>query len=113
MFGLLIFHNVYVNLDENCRNKILGNIFNISNVSVSNVNFMENGIAFRLFNNREFYHYIFLLKNGNNKIVKNDKIIDCKIYVYSEEVISFGYFIYHLIQCHNEHQVYCLLKKYL
>ena len=113
MFGLVIFYNVFVNLGEVCQNRILGNIFSINNVSVASVVIGEDSIIFKLFSNGIFYQYIFLLKNGENNIIKDERIVYYKIFVFNNELKETDNFICQLIQCSCEYQIYRLMKKVL
>ena len=113
MFGLIIFYNVFVNLSEEYKNKILGNIFSINNVSVSSVVIGEDSINFKLFSNGIFYQYIFLLKSGENNIIKDERIVYYKIFVFNNNIENNDNFICQLIQCSCEYQIYQLMKKVL
>ena len=107
------FENIYLNLGDNCRNKILGNIFDITNVSVSNFIVEDNKIIFRIFANGIFYQYVFILGIGVNEIINGNKVICHKIFIYNENMLDVNKSIYYLIQCQDEYQVYQLVKQFL
>lgn len=113
MLGFLIFKNIYFNLNEVCRNKILGNIFGIDNVSATNILVDDKGIILRLFNRNYFYQYVFIVENGINELNCSSSIIDCRgIYIYQKEC-NINNFIYRLFHCQAEYQVYLLMKTVL
>ena len=59
MFGALTFYKVYLNLGEECRNKILRNIFGIKNVSISDFVLRDDAVIIRFFADSVFYQYVF------------------------------------------------------
>lgn len=113
MFGILIFQQVFINLGEKCRNRVLGNIFGICNVSVSDISIRGNKVLFRLFSETVFYQFVFLLdqKEGDYFF----KVSSSKNIVHS--VISLSNyddnFIYQLFRCCDEYQVYQLMRLFL
>lgn len=113
MFGLLKFGDIYINLSKEGRNRVLGKIFGISDVSVTNVDIVSTGIIFKMFSNGVFYQYIFVLDKGKNNLIQDERVISYKIYLYNEKKVPVGDFIYQLVQCQDEYQVYSLIKKYL
>lgn len=115
MFGLVLFKNIYFNLSERSRNKILGNIFKINNVSVSDLIVNENRCFIRMFSNNVFYNYLLIMGTGKNSVVYNERIVECRIFVYNEreEMGGGSEFIYQLIRCCDESQVYRLVKQFL
>lgn len=113
MVNFLIFKNIYFNLGDDCRNKILGNIFKIDNVSISSIIVDNDKIIFRIFGGAVFYQYVFILGIGVNEVVNNNQIINYKVFVDNENMMIVNKFIDCLIRCQNEYQVYLLLRQYL
>ena len=110
MLGILIFQQVYFNLKNDCRNKVLGNIFGVDNVSISGIFIRGDVVIFRLFSDGVFYQYIFLFEDGKNQVSSTSRIVNCTMYLNDKESNSF---IYQLFQCQSEYQVYQLLKHFL
>lgn len=116
MFGILVFQQIYWNLGEECRNKVLGNIFGIDNVSVSGIFIREEEVIFRLFSEGVFYQYFFKLGSGRGSLFCSDKIVNRIIFVDSynkERKDDFIYLLIELFYCQNEYQVYQILKLFL
>lgn len=113
MLGFLIFQQVYLNLGEDCRNKVLGNIFDIDNVSVSCVFLRDDTVIFRLFSGGVFYQFFFIFEIGENQVFNSDKIVNCVTFLSNSNDKEINRFIYQLVRCQNECQVYYLVKKFL
>ena len=113
MFGFLIFQQVYFNLGEGCRNKVLGNVFGIDNVSVSGVFLRDDKAIFRLFSEGVFYQFYFIFEFGENRVFNSNKIVNCVTFLSSCNNKEVNQFIYQLVRCENEYQVYYLVKKFL
>ena len=73
MIGFCIFKNIYYNVDIAYQNKILGNIFNLNNVSVSGVIVDNKKIVFKIFCCGIFYQYIFVIGRGIHNIKYMDR----------------------------------------
>ena len=116
MFGLLIFSYVVMNLSEKCRNKVLGNIFEIGNVSVSDVSVRDNNVIFRLFSNGVFYQFIFVNYNCGNvcvKVASTKDIVNCLFFIsndYFSEDDCDNLLIMKIICCSSEFEIYQMLK---
>lgn len=110
MLGFLVFKDVYFNLGEECRNKILGNMFSIGGVSISDMIIRNKKIIFRLFSNGVFYQYIFVLEVGESKLLYGNKTVDCIMFVYDDKMDELNKFIYQLVRCCDERQVYRLVR---
>ena len=110
MFGFIVFKSIYDNLGELCQNKILGNIFNIDNVTVSSFNIINERIVFKLFGDGIFYQYVFKLDVGENKLECNNNIFSCEIFMYNDNFSLFNDFIYRLYCCQTEKEVYDLIR---
>lgn len=110
MLGLFVFRNIFINLGEECQNKIIGNIFGIGNVSVSNFVIRDNKFIFRLFSGGVFYQYSFLFDDVKNMNICIDRNINGKFLVCDETITNS---IYCLIRCCDEYQVYLLLREFL
>lgn len=113
MFGINLFCNICNNLSDDCRNRLLGNIFEVMNVVVSNVIIHEDFVVIKLFSNGIFYKYVFLLQSGKTVFTNDERIIRCKIFVFNEKQEMFRNFINHVILCCDEYQIYCWLKNFL
>lgn len=114
MIGCSILQLICSNVGEKCRNKILGYIFEIYNVSVSEFLVLNNRFVFRLFDGVVFYQYTFVLENGNN-IRYVDKRIQRHV-IYLDNSINKKRHdkpIFKLIQCQNELEVYNLISYFL
>ena len=112
MFGFIVFKSIYDNLGEFCQNKILGNIFNINNVAVSNFNIGNKRIIFKLFCNGVFYQYVFKLDIGKDKVEYDKNIFTYEIFVFNDNFALFNEFIYKLCCCQTEKEVYDLIKEF-
>lgn len=113
MLNFIIFKDMYFNLEENCRNRVLGNIFNINNVSVSDILIREDKVIFRMFSINVFYQYIFLFCKGENIDACSGKINNHIIYIDNCKKEDFNGFIYQLIRLKDEDQINLFLKNYL
>ena len=121
MFGFLWFKNVYVNLGENCRNKLLGNLFCLENVKASNYVVLENKFIFNFWADGVFYRYLFVLSDGKHEFYCDDKTVVGKIYLYNDEdLISNRIFVsiamcqvLWVMLCPDEYKFYCYLKECL
>ena len=116
MIGILIFYQVYLNLGEDCRNKVLGNMFGISDVSVADVLVRDNGIIFRLFSKGIFRQYFFRIRNGEGDLFCSKRMVDRlgkeSDFITSEEEV-FLFKVGDLLQCHDEYLLYQRLVKFL
>lgn len=120
MFGALIFQQVFMNLKEDCRNKVLGNIFGICNVSVSNISVREEEVIFRFFSDGVFYQFVFLLEGRNKgsffRVSSGQDIVQSLIilsdYRYGNES-DFIYQLVELFRCQDEYQIYQIMKLFL
>lgn len=113
MYGFLIFINICLNLGDKCRDRLLGKIFGVSDVSVSNVSIIDKRIIFRLFNGGVFYQYVIVFGGGVDRFYKDDKIVDCVIFTNGNYFYRFNDFIYRLFQCQEEYQVYLIVRELL
>lgn len=117
MFGFFIFKEVFLNLEEDCRNKILGNIFGVSNVSVSSVIFNRKSVVFRIFSESVFYQIDFFFNNSvHYKMLCYEEDIDYWIDDFNLCCDNKYYFINNLVilfKCQTEHQVYQMLRLFL
>lgn len=108
------FYKYWFMLDEQSRNKILGNIFNVANVSASNIILCDDRINFKLFSGGVFYNYLFVLGDGDNIYEVGDRVVVCHIFLGTSKVVDDKCeFIYHLFNCSKEFEVYQLMQKYL
>lgn len=117
MLGAFIFYNIITNLGESCRNKVLGNIFEISNVSVGDVVIRNDKIIFRIFSGDVYYQYIFDFIDNNYKFyVKvscNNSSVD-RIVLVSNYSDDFGIgLLFKIFNCCSERKVYQFMKKFL
>lgn len=119
MLALLVFCSVIENVGEECRNRILGNIFSINNVSISDFSIRDEYVVFRLFSDGVFYQYFFLIEREDGcifQIFSNDNIIQYFILIsdYFEGCsnVSFALFM-NLIDKGNEYEVYRRLHLFL
>lgn len=116
MFGLLIFSYVVMNISEKCRNKVLGSIFEIGNVSVSDVSLRDDNIMFRLFSNGVFYQFIFVNYNCGNvcvKVASTKDIVNCLFFIsndYFSDGVCNDLLIMKIICCSSEFGIYQMLK---
>lgn len=116
MLGILIFEQVFLNLGEECRNRVLGNIFGITDVSVSDIFIKDDEIVFRLFSKGVFYQYIFKFGNGDNELFRSQRIINRLIFISNyieKEKDNFIYLLVELFRSQNEYQIYQLMKNFL
>lgn len=115
MYGAIVFNNIFNNLGEKCRNKVLGNIFGLTNVSISNLVIRDNSIIFRIFSDKVFYQYIFNFCYANDdyfiKVSCSKNIVNSIVFVdnCSEELEL----LIKIFKCWNEEQIYRMMKKFL
>lgn len=116
MFGLLVFSSVVMNVSEKCRNRILGNIFGVSNVSVSDVSLRDEQIIFRLFSEGVFYQFLFLNYSDNNayfKVASTKDIVNCLFFIsnnYFSDVDCNISLVMKIICCQDELKIYQLMR---
>lgn len=113
MYGFLIFSNLCLNLSEECRDRLLGNIFGISAVAVSSVRLEDKRIIFKLFSHGVFYQYVIVMGTGKDEFYRDERIINCMIFTDGGKFSQFNDFIYRLFQCQDEYQVYQLVRGFL
>ena len=120
MFGILIFQQVFMNLGENCRNRVLGNIFDICNVSISSVSVREEEVIFRVFSEGVFYQFVFLLEGRNKgsffKVCSGRNIVHSLILLSDYKDNNKNDFIYQLIELfrgQDEYQIYQIMRLFL
>ena len=113
MYGFLIFGNICLNLSDECRDRVLGNIFGVSDVSVSSVLVKDKKIIFKLFSRDVFYQYVIVVGNGEDKFYCDERIINCVIFTDGDKFNDFNDFIYRLFHCQDEYQVYQLVRGFL
>lgn len=113
MYGFLIFDNICLNLGKKCRDRLLGKVFGISEVLVSSVRIVDKRIIFKLFSGGVFYQYVIVVGVGEDRIYKDDKIVDCVIFTEGNVFLRFNAFICRLFQCQEEYQVYRLVRELL
>lgn len=113
MFGFLVFYNIYFNLGEECRNRVLGNIFDIANVSISDVIVENNRVIIRLFSDGVFYQYIFMSEGENNKLLCINRVVDRVTFICNDKFEVTDGFIFQLFHCQDEYQIYQLMKNFL
>lgn len=93
---------------------ILGNIFEIANVSSSELLVKNNKFIFRLFDGFVFYQYIFILGKGEDIKYVSNRIERYVIYLDNDiNKKKHDKIIYQLIWCQNELEVYKLLSRVL
>ena len=90
MCGYQMFKNIFYHLGDDCRRKILENIFLIDNISVFSFYEFNHRIFFRIYDGFSFYQFVFVL----------DDIFDIEPIVCFEDLRVFNYTIY----------TYCYLK---
>lgn len=116
MMGILIFYQVYLNLGEKCRNRVLGNMFEIRDVSVADVLVRDNGIIFRLFSNGIFRQYFFRIVNDTGELFCSKKSVDrlgeLSDYI-SDEEEKIIFLVGDLLRCRDEYWVYQQIRKFL
>lgn len=120
MFGAFLFFNVFLNLGDNCRNKVLGNIFGVDNVSVSDFVIREDKVIFRFFSQNVFYQYIFDFTINESEAVMDvscsraivNTIISVKK-VSDLDSFSFDYLLVDIFKSQDEYQIYQLMRKFL
>ena len=113
MFGFLIFYNIYLNLSCEGKNKIIGNIFEIDNVSITDFIIENDRVIIRMFSKNVFYQYAFQFDEGICNIMFDDRIVKGKIFVLDESCRDFNLFIYSLARCSLESEVYRLIQEFL
>lgn len=113
MFGFLIFYNICLNLGDKCRDRLLGRIFDISDVAVSSVSIIDNRFIIKLFSVGVFYQYVIVVGSGADRVYKDVKIVDYVIFTEGNEFFKFNGFIHRLFQCQEEYQVYQLVRRFL
>lgn len=119
MFGASVFQLLYLNLGEQCRRKILGNIFGIINVSVVDFVVLEDNVIFRLFSDGVFYQFVFDFRDrGNDYFYKvfSGNIIQCFIQgenYFNLDGIQINNFLMEIFLCQDEYRVYQLVKLFL
>lgn len=115
MYGFLIFNDFLNSIGERCRNKLLGNIFDLVDVTVSDLVLRNNCVIFRLFSDGVFYQYVFDLNNNNCdyfiRVSCDKNIIDKVIYV--NESFKKISLLVKIFKSHDEDQIYHFLKKLL
>lgn len=115
MCGGIVFYNIFNNLGEKCRNKILGNIFGFTNVSVNDLVIRDSNIIFRIFSDDVFYQYIFDFSDTNNcsfiNVSCSRDIVNSVVFVNkcSEEIEL----LIKIFKCQDEYQIYQLMRKLL
>lgn len=121
MFGVLIFQQVFMNLQEDCRNRVLGNIFGICNVSASSISIREEEVIFRLFSDGVFYQFVFLLDGRNRgnffKVCSGRDIVQSLILINDvADGVKRQDFIYQLVElfrCQDEYRIYQMMRFFL
>lgn len=117
MSGFLTFYHVYECLGEDCRKRVLRNIFEFSDVSIYDLSIRNSSIVFRFFINGVFYQYVFLLDCVEDdffiKVICSRRIFNCLVNVDLKEhwncLDSFSLFL-NVIRCQDEYQVYRMMK---
>lgn len=114
MVGCSILQLICSNVSEECRNRVLGYIFEIFNVSASEFFVKNNRFVFRMFDGVVFYQYTFVLENGNN-IRYIDKRVQRHVIYLGNNMNKKRHdkMIFKLIQCQNEFEVYNLISRFL
>lgn len=120
MFGALIFQSLYLNLGEKCRNKVLGNIFGVHDVSVTDFVVRESAVIFRFFSDGVFYQYVFDfdIKNDNSfiKVSCSRDVIYSFISVKEEFNLNCSQLfslVIEMFQCQDEYRIYQLVRLFL
>ena len=113
MFGFLIFYNIYLNLSCEGKNKILGNVFGVGDVSITDFIIKNDRVIIRMFSKNVFYQYVFEFDEGICNIIFDDRIVKGKIFVLDESCREFNFFIYSLARCSLEGEVYRLIQEFL
>ena len=113
MFVFLIFYNIYLNLSCEGKNKIIGNIFEIDDVSITDFIIENERVIIRMFSKNVFYQYVFEFDEGICNIMFDDRIVKVKIFVLDESCRDFNLFIYSLVRCSLESEVYRLIQDFL
>lgn len=115
MLGVSLFYQVYLNLGEECRNKILGNIFFVNDVSVSSLELKDNEIYIKLFDGVLFYQYKFMIFSNENRIYYSVRTISkCDRFedLNQDDVINLS-LLSKIFLSNDEYQFYQLLKSFL
>lgn len=116
MIGTKLFQFVFSNLGEECRRKILRNIFEIQDVSIADISFREDKVIFRFFSDDVFYQFIFIFGNSNNKFISvssSNRLFNCLVFVNMYSSFYYNdYFeiLVKVFQCQEEYQVYQLMS---
>lgn len=114
MLGFLLFYGVWSNLGEACRNKVLGNIFGINDVSTSSISIMYKTVIFRLYGNKVFHQFVFIFDDGENIFRNDGMVIEEIVFIDNcKSVDRESGVIYRLMQCREEKEVYLMLKEFL
>lgn len=118
MFGLSIFSLVAMNLSEKCRNRILGNIFEIRNVSVSDISLRDEQIIFRLYSEGVFYQFLFVDYGDSTyfKLASTKDIVNCIYFIsdnYFDRSFYNGSLVIKIISCKDELEIYQLMRRLL
>ena len=108
------FYSCWLNLEENKQNELLVNIFKIDFVAVSSIKVFKNYINFKMYSKGVFYNYFIFNEIGNNFYFVDLDVVLVKIFIENiNELNNNYYFIFHLLQCSTEIEVYQLVQKYL
>lgn len=115
MYGVLKFQNLYLNLSESCRNKILGNIFGITDVSIVDFNVRKRNVIFRVFSQGVFYQYVFDFNDEYRDSFINvtcSKGIVCyfisvRLWDNQFDLLSL---LIEIFKCQDEYQIYQLMR---
>ena len=120
MFGALLLYNVYVNLREESRDRIIGNIFDVDNVLVSDFVLREKAVIIRFFSKGMFYQFVFDFTEGYSSdfstISRNRDIIYGYIAIYKYPRIDTGDLFSVLLEiflCQDEAKIYQLISRLL
>lgn len=120
MMGVLKFQDLYLNLGETCRNRILGNVFGINNVSVVDFTVQEKYVIFKIFSQGVFYQYIFDFNDecGGSfiKVSSSKDIVCCFVFVKLwNDSIQFDLFslLIKIFKCQDEYRIYQLMRLFL
>ena len=120
MLGALLLYNVYVNLGEECRDRIIGNIFNVNNVLISDFVLREKAVIVRFFAEGKFYQFVFDFTDGYSSdystLSRNGDVIYGYIAVYRYPRINTGDLFSILLEiflCQDEVVIYRLIRRLL
>jgi len=94
MFGYDAFKNFFDSLDDGAKKRILGEMFDLENISVYSIEKRENDeIIFRIYAGNVFYQYIFTyqdnLKEGYVIVNKQDRMVLTRVYMGKNAVNDF------------------------